>query len=125
MKRTSVDWYARQIVTEMSKCTDVEEIDVQMKLSAVKPLYASWLIELYNYVTSSAGRDVSMKGWEKIGIYNAIVKGINGLPSLNPFKDIDPLFENENLMNVIIYDESILDERQHCLEKHEADNQPE
>ena len=115
----SVDWYARQIVTEMSKCTDVEEIDVQMKLSAVKPLYASWLIELYNYVTSSAGRDACMKGWEKIGIYNAIVKGINGLPSLNPFKDIDPL------LNVIRYDESILDERQHCLEKHEADNQPE
>ena len=57
---------------------------------------------------------------EKSGIYNAIVKGINGLASLDPFKDIDPLVENENLMNMITYDESSLDERRYCLEKYET-----
>ena len=38
--------HARQIVTEMNKGTDVKEIDVQMKLSVMKPLHASWLVEL-------------------------------------------------------------------------------
>ena len=78
--------YARQIVTKMNKDTDVEQIDVQMKLSVMKPLHASWLIELYNYKISSAGREMCMKRWEKSGIYNAAIKGINGLPSLDTFK---------------------------------------
>ena len=65
MKRKFVDWYARQIVTEINKARDVEEIDVPMKLSIMKPLHASWLMELYNYMTLSAGRDVCMKGLEK------------------------------------------------------------
>ena len=76
-------------------------------------------------MTSSAGREVCMRGWEKSGIYNAIVKGINGSPSLDLFKDIDPLVENENLMNTIKYDKSSFDERQYCLEKYEADSEPE
>ena len=41
MKRKFVDWCARQIVTEMNKGTDVEEIDVPVKLSVMKPLHAS------------------------------------------------------------------------------------
>ena len=40
-------------------------------------------------------------------------------------KDIDTLVENENLINMITYNESSLDERQYCLEKYEADSEPE
>ena len=69
--------------------------------------------------------EVCIKGWKKSWIYNATVKGINGLLFLDPFKDIDPLVENENLMNIITYSESSLDERQHCLEKYEADSETE
>ena len=73
----------------------------------------------------TAGPHVRMKGWEKSGINNAIVKGINGLPSLNPFKDIDPLVENGSLMTMITYNEISLDERQYCLEKYDAGSEPE
>ena len=58
-------------------------------------------------MTLSAGREVCMKGWKKSGIFNAIVEGINGLPSLDPFKNIDPLVENENLMNMIKYEKAV------------------
>ena len=75
----------------------------------IKILLASWLIELYNYMTSSAGREVCMKG----------------LPSLESFKDIDPLVENKNLMNMTTYYKSSLDERQYCLEKYETGSEPE
>ena len=73
----------------------------------------------------TAGREVRRKRWEKSGINNAIVKGINGLPSLNSFKDIDPVVENGSLMNMITYNEISLDERQYCLEKYDADSEPE
>ena len=60
---------------------------------------------------------------KKSGIYNATVKGINDLLSLDPFKDIDPLVENENLKNIVTYDKSSFDERQYCLEKYEIDSE--
>ena len=62
IKRKFLNWYARPIDGEMSKGRDVKEIDVQMKLSAMKPLQASWLMELYNFMTLTAGREVCMKG---------------------------------------------------------------
>ena len=71
MKRKFVDWYARQIVTEMNKDTDVEQIRLQMKLSVMQPLHASWLFNLYNYMTSSPG-GIHEK-MKKSGIYNAVV----------------------------------------------------
>ena len=52
-------------------------------------------------------------------------KWINGLPSLDLFKDVDPLVENENLMNMITFDKSSLDERKCYLEKCKADREPE
>ena len=88
----------------------------------MKLLHLFWLIELYNYVNLSAGREACMK---KSGIYSAVVKGIHGLASLDPFKDIDHLVENENLMNMITYDESSFNERQYCVEKNEGDSKPE
>ena len=72
MKRKFEDWYARQIVTKMNKSTDFEKIDNQVRLSVMK--HASWLMELYNYMTSSTEHDICMKRWEKIEICNAIVK---------------------------------------------------
>ena len=44
-------------------------------------------------------------------MYNTVFKGINGSPFAKPFKHIDPLVENENLMNMITYDKISVDER--------------
>ena len=56
-----------------------------------KPLHAKCLIDLYNYMTSPDSQAVSLKGWKVAGITEAVQKGLNGLPSLDPFHDIDPL----------------------------------
>ena len=69
----------------------MEEIDIELKLSVLKPLHASWLIELFDHMTSLAGKAVSLKGWQVAGITDAVKKGTSGLPSLDPFHDIDPL----------------------------------
>ena len=53
----------------------------------MKALHASWLMELYNFITLTPGREVCMKGWERNVIYNAIgkiVKGTNGLTIFRP-----------------------------------------
>ena len=69
----------------------MEELDIDLKLLVLKPLHASWLIELFDHMTSPAGTAVSLKGWEVADITDAVKKGTSGLPSLDPFHDIDPL----------------------------------
>ena len=76
MKRKFIDWYAKQIVYAMNDGTAVENIDIKMKLSVMKPLHASWIIELYNYMTPGAGREVCINGWKRSGISDAIQKGV-------------------------------------------------
>ena len=59
------------------------------QLLVLKPLHASWLIELFDHMTLPAGKAISLKGWEVAGITNAIKKGTSWLPSLDPLHDID------------------------------------
>ena len=77
-------WYADQVQRAMDAGKSMGEIDLDLKLSVLKPLHASWL-------TSPAGRAVSLKGWKVAGITEAVGNGISGLPSLDPLHDIDPL----------------------------------
>ena len=125
MKKKFVGWYAKQIVTEMNKGTAVENIDVKMKLSIMKPLHAYWLIQLYDFMTSSAGREICVNGWKKSGIYDAVRKGTKGLPKLDPFHDIDPLVEEVNLMSMISYGQENLNERQYCHDRYPSDSESE
>ena len=69
----------------------MEEVDIDLKLSVLKPLHASWLIELFDHMTSPDGKAVSLKVWEVAGITDAVKKATSGLPSLDPFHNIDPL----------------------------------
>ena len=45
-----VDWHARQVISGIE--SGVDEINVDLKLSVLKPLHASLLIQLYNHMTS-------------------------------------------------------------------------
>ena len=91
MKKKFTLWYADQVQRAMDAVKSMEKTDIDLKLSVLKPLHASWLIELFDHMTSPAGKAVSLKGWEVAGITDAVKKGTHGLPSLDPFHDIDPL----------------------------------
>ena len=56
-----------------------------MPSSVMKPMYAQWIIELYNELTSFSGREVVVNGWKEAGIYDAIEMGSAKLPPLDPF----------------------------------------
>ena len=91
MKKKFTLWYADQVQRAMDAVKSMEKTDIDLKLSVLKPLHASWLIELFDHMTSPAGKAVSLKGWEVAGITDAVKNGTSGLPSLDPFHDIDPL----------------------------------
>ena len=57
----------------------------------MKPLHATWLIDLYNELTSPRAKDVIIAGWKKSGTWDALKLGSRGLPSIDPFKEIEPM----------------------------------
>ena len=56
----------------------------------MKPLHATWLIDFL-----PGGQEICIKGWKVSGIYDAVNMTSANLPSLDPFADIDPLL-NDN-----------------------------
>lgn len=106
MKRKFTEWYSKEITEELEKGTPLEDIDIKLKLSILKPLHANWLVDAFDFFTSPEGKDIILKGWEKAGITNAVAKGINGLESLDPFDSIDPLAD---LQEPVDHSDRVLD----------------
>ena len=74
----------------------VENINIEFKLTTIKPLHAKWIVDYYNHITSKAGTDVIINGWKSAGIYDAIKTGKSTLPSIDPFNEIAPLAVSSN-----------------------------
>ena len=62
----------------------------------LKPLHASWVVDLYNYLTTTKGKVVIENDWKKSGITEAIEGGYSKLQPLDTFESIDPLTSKEN-----------------------------
>ena len=54
-------------------------------MSVLKPLHAHWIIDLYNYLTTSEGKEIIANGWKAEYITEALEKGKRGLEPLDPF----------------------------------------
>ena len=52
-------------------------MNVDLKLSVLKPIHATWLVETsqYNFFTSAQWRVHGLKGWEKAGIKGILTGG--------------------------------------------------
>ena len=72
---------------EADSRVNFKDVNVECKLSVLKPIHATWLVEMYNYVTSAQGRIHVLKGWEKAGI-KGVVMGGEVLPPVDPYRDI-------------------------------------
>ena len=62
----------------------------------LKPLHASWVVDLYNYLTKTKGKVVIENGWKRVGITEAIEGGYSKLQPLDLFESIDPPMSKEN-----------------------------
>ena len=67
-KKKFNEWYTDQIFQQLNEGKDLEEIDVKLQLTALKPLHAKWMTELYNHMTrrGKASGPQQMEGtWDK------------------------------------------------------------
>ena len=87
-------WYPKEIHKQLVEGKEIDQVDVVLRLSVLKPLHAKWIVECYDDVTSGKGNDVIANGWKSAGIMEAPKRGKNGFGDLDPFSDSDPLMES-------------------------------
>ena len=85
MKRKFTEWYSAQIGKELEDGVPLDDIEIKLQLYVLKPLHASWLVDLFNYMTSDKGKEIIENGWKSAGIVEAVTNGTEGLEPLDPF----------------------------------------
>ena len=93
------NWYAGQLSKKLEKGIKLDEANVKLLLSTLKPLHAGWIVDFYNEMTTPNGMDIIENGWRFSGIQEAIKLGSKDPLSIDPFKDIDPLVNNNEAAN--------------------------
>ena len=101
MKKGLNEWYSNQVSMQLDEGKALHDIEVQLKLSTLKPLHAQWLVDLFNQMTTNDGRRIISSAWKASGITDAIEKGASGMESRDPFNDLDPMID------LHIYDDSV------------------
>ena len=86
MKDQFTSWYSAQVQSQLD--SGVVPVDVDLRLSVLKPIHVTWIVSMYNHLSSSEGRRSIPKGWKKAGVTDA-VSGSKKLPPEDPFEDLD------------------------------------
>ena len=58
-----------------------DDVDVDLRLSVLKPIHETWIVIMYNHFSSSEGRQSIEKGWKKAGVTD-VVSGSKKLPPI-------------------------------------------
>ena len=91
MSRKFSGWYTQKISLQLEKGVPIDEIDVKLRLSLIKPLRAEWMTHFHNQMTTPESKKVIESGWLAAGIRDGICLGPSNLPSIAPFEEIAPM----------------------------------
>ena len=81
MKDEFTSWYSAQIQGQLDSGVVLDDVDVDLRLSVLKPIHATWIVSMYNQLSSSEGRQSIAKGWKKAGVTD-VVSGSKKLPPI-------------------------------------------
>ena len=63
---------------QLDKGVAIDEIDIKLRLSLLKPLHAEWLVDFYNHMASGAAKKIIDSGWASSGIEDAVGSDVIG-----------------------------------------------
>ena len=84
MKKKFVTWYAGEVKEKIKEGTPTEQIEGHFNFKRLKPIYANWMVEMYNFLTGEDGCVIILNGWKKAGIIGMVQK-TDILPPKGPF----------------------------------------
>ena len=85
MRKQFIVYYSSAVKQQLDSGKLLEEVDVDFRLTVIKPLHAQWLVDMFNFFTTHKGAEIIAKGWKKGGIVG-ILDGTIVLPSEDPFE---------------------------------------
>ena len=85
MRKEFITYYSNSVKQQLETGKALEDIEVDFRLSVIKPLHAQWLVNMYNFFTTNRGRGIIAKGWKKAGI-SGLLDGTTILPPEDPFQ---------------------------------------
>ena len=97
LKRKFIEWYSGQVKSQLEKNISIEDIQVGLQLTKLKPIHAGWLVEFYNHMTTTKGKDIIDGGGklpESLMLLSSVQK--RKMPSINPFRDVDPVLGDDD-----------------------------
>ena len=68
-----------QIGNQLDAGKQLQDTNVPLHLSLLKPRHGEWLVECYNHLTTKAAQNVIQNGWKAAGITEALQVGVKGL----------------------------------------------
>ena len=65
---------------------DVTRIEIDSKLSTLKPRHSKLMKEIYEWLLTDKGKGIILSGWRSAGIMDCVKNGRNGqISSSNPY----------------------------------------
>ena len=80
------DWFANHVSSQLQNGTDPANIKISSKISELKPLHASWVVDLYHYLREE--KEMVKNGFDSAGISDAIQNARDIFKKIeNPFRE--------------------------------------
>ena len=89
IRRKFITYYSSEVKNQLDSGKNLDDIEVDFRLSKIKPLHAQWLIDMYNYFTTEKGNQIIIKGWKKAGIVDLFSEELTLSPE-DPYDKIYP-----------------------------------
>ena len=86
MRKRFVTYYTAAVKQQMDSGIQLEDIEVDFRLTVLKPLHAQWMVNMFNFFTTDKGKEVVAKGWKRSGI-TSVLDGTLLLPIEDPFEE--------------------------------------
>ena len=65
MKEQFTSWFSAQIQSQLDSGMVLNDVDVDLRLSVLKPIHATWIVSMYNHLSSSEARQSIAKKMEE------------------------------------------------------------
>ena len=83
-------YYSCSAQEQLQTGRKLEDIEVDLKLTVIKPLHAQWLVSMYDHLTGQRGKEVILKGWKRAGISGLLLSYLLKIPFNQFFLKLEP-----------------------------------
>ena len=108
LSKAEIRSMVRATIRQAAFTRRVEDIEMKFHLTEIKPIYAKWMTQFYDYMSTEDGSKVITNGWKKSGISDAVTSGSSSLPSLDSFQTISPLPQLDGEPSETTYPSNVL-----------------